>query len=53
MHLVLARDDFTTVEPERFDMTSSIHHWPFPGGKLLRRSALAIGMLYFKLMDAL
>jgi gamma-glutamylputrescine oxidase len=38
--------------PQRFDIISSINHWPFPGGKLLRRPALAIGMLYFKLLDA-
>jgi glycine/D-amino acid oxidase-like deaminating enzyme len=39
--------------PERFNILSGIHHWPFPGGKLLRRPALAIGMLYFKILDAL
>ncbi|MCZ6828988.1 MAG: FAD-binding oxidoreductase [Gammaproteobacteria bacterium] len=36
---------------QRFDVLSSIHHWPFPGGKLLRRPALAIGMLYYKMLD--
>jgi gamma-glutamylputrescine oxidase len=39
--------------PERFDIFARIPHWPFPGGKLLRRPALAVGMLYFKLMDEL
>lgn len=39
--------------PGRFDILAGIPHHPFPGGKLLRRPALAIGMLYFKLLDAL
>lgn len=39
--------------PERFDIFAKIPHWPFPGGKLLRRPALAIGMLYFKILDEL
>jgi glycine/D-amino acid oxidase-like deaminating enzyme len=39
--------------PTRFDYFSKINHWPFPGGKLLRRPGLAIGMLYFKLLDEL
>jgi len=38
---------------ERFDVFSKIKHWPFPGGKLLRRPGLAVGMLYFKLLDML
>ncbi|ARN72865.1 NAD(P)/FAD-dependent oxidoreductase [Oceanicoccus sagamiensis] len=38
---------------ERFDVFAKIRHWPFPGGKLLRRPGLAVGMLYFKLMDML
>ncbi|MEM1114657.1 MAG: FAD-binding oxidoreductase, partial [Pseudomonadota bacterium] len=37
--------------PERFNVFASIPHWPFPGGKLFRRPALAIGMSYFKLLD--
>ena len=38
---------------ERFDVFSKINHWPFPGGKFLRRPGLAIGMLYFKMRDML
>ena len=38
---------------ERFDVFAKIKHWPFPGGKLLRRPGLAAGMLYYKLMDML
>ncbi|MFT4767946.1 MAG: gamma-glutamylputrescine oxidase [Glaciecola sp.] len=45
--------DKLTGSPERFDMMSKISHMPFPGGKLLRRPALAIGMAYFKARDAL
>lgn len=40
-------------QAERFDVFSKINHWPFPGGKLLRRPGLAIGMLYYKMLDAL
>lgn len=36
-----------------FDMMSRINHWPFPGGKLLRRPGLAVGMAYYKALDAL
>jgi gamma-glutamylputrescine oxidase len=39
--------------PERFDIFTKIRHWPFPGGKLLRRPGLAVGMLWFKLLDAI
>ena len=38
---------------ERFDIFAKIKHWPFPGGKLLRRPGLALGMLYYRLKDAL
>ncbi len=37
--------------PDRFDVFAKIPHWPFPGGKLLRRPALALGMSWYKLMD--
>ncbi len=37
--------------PDRFDVFAKIPHWPFPGGKLLRRPALAMGMSWYKLMD--
>jgi glycine/D-amino acid oxidase-like deaminating enzyme len=40
-------------ESERFDIFARIKHWPFPGGKLLRRPALAVGMAYYKARDAL
>jgi glycine/D-amino acid oxidase-like deaminating enzyme len=40
-------------EPADFDIFARIPHWPFPGGKLLRRPGLAAGMAWFKLRDAL
>jgi glycine/D-amino acid oxidase-like deaminating enzyme len=40
-------------ESRRFDVMANIPHWPFPGGRYLRRPALAIGMAYFKALDAL
>ncbi|RLA02911.1 MAG: FAD-dependent oxidoreductase [Gammaproteobacteria bacterium] len=40
-------------KPERFDVFTKIHHWSFPGGKLLRRPGMALGMLYYKIMDEL
>ncbi|MHA7817371.1 MAG: NAD(P)/FAD-dependent oxidoreductase [Pseudohaliea sp.] len=40
-------------EPGDFDIFARIPHWPFPGGKLLRRPGLALGMAWFKLRDAL
>jgi len=39
--------------PRRFDVMSRIRHWPFPGGKWLRRPALAVGMAWYKALDAL
>lgn len=36
---------------ERFDIMSKILHYPWPGGKLLRRPAMAVGMMYYKLKD--
>lgn len=38
---------------ERFDVMAKIGHRPFPGGRYLRRPALAVGMAYFKTLDAL
>jgi gamma-glutamylputrescine oxidase len=38
---------------ERFDIMSRIRHWPFPGGRFLRRPGMALGMLYFKARDYL
>ena len=40
-------------ESKRFEIMARINHWPFPGGKLLRRPALAVGMVYYKALDAL
>jgi len=37
--------------PDRFDIFAKIRHRPFPGGKLLRRPALAVGMAWYKLLD--
>ena len=38
-------------ESKRFDMMAKIRHWPFPGGRFLRRPGMALGMLYFKALD--
>jgi gamma-glutamylputrescine oxidase len=38
-------------ETRRHDLMSKIRHWPFPGGRYLRRPGLAVGMLYFKALD--
>jgi gamma-glutamylputrescine oxidase len=38
---------------ERFDVFARIPHRSFPGGALLRRPALAVAMLYYKLRDLL
>ncbi len=40
-------------QAERFDIFAKIKHHPFPGGRLLRRPGLALGMLYFRLKDLL
>ncbi|MEE4279795.1 MAG: FAD-binding oxidoreductase [Halieaceae bacterium] len=40
-------------ESKRFQVMEKIRHWPFPGGKYLRRPALAIGMAYYKALDAI
>lgn len=40
-------------EAERFDVFARIPHRPFPGGALLRRPALVLAMLYFRLRDLL
>jgi gamma-glutamylputrescine oxidase len=40
-------------QAERFDLFSRIRHMPFPGGALMRTPALVLGMLYFRLRDAL
>lgn len=38
---------------ERFDLFSKIKHRHFPGGALLRTPALVLGMLWYRLRDAL
>lgn len=38
---------------ERFDIFSRIKHRRFPGGRSLRVPALVLGMLYYRMMDAL
>ncbi|MEH6607958.1 MAG: FAD-binding oxidoreductase [Halioglobus sp.] len=45
--------EMVTGSPDRFDVFAKIPHHPFPGGKLLRRPAMAIGMAYFKIKDEL
>lgn len=37
----------------RFDVFARMRHTPFPGGTLLRTPALALGMLWYRLKDAL
>jgi gamma-glutamylputrescine oxidase len=38
---------------ERFDMFARVRHRTFPGGTLLRKPALVLGMLYYSLKDRL
>jgi len=40
-------------QASRFDVFTRIRHTPFPGGPLLRTPALAMGMLWYRLKDAL
>jgi gamma-glutamylputrescine oxidase len=40
-------------QAERFDLFARIRHHPFPGGALMRTPALVLGMMYFRLRDAL
>jgi len=40
-------------EAERFDLFSRIPHMDFPGGLALRRPALVLGMLWYRLRDLL
>lgn len=37
----------------RFDMFARLKHRPFPGGPMLRTPVLALGMLWYRLRDAL
>jgi gamma-glutamylputrescine oxidase len=38
---------------ERFDVFSRLQHRDFPGGMWLRRPALVLGMLWYRLRDLL
>ena len=38
---------------ERFDLFDRLPHRPFPGGRLLQRPALALGFLWYRLLDAM
>lgn len=38
-------------DSKRFDIFASIKHMPFPGGKLFRVPAMALGMAYYKFKD--
>jgi len=40
-------------QSERFDVFARLRHHPFPGGPLLRTPVLALGMLWYRLRDAL
>ncbi len=40
-------------QAERFDVFTRLRHRPFPGGALLRRPALVLGMLWYRLRDLL
>jgi gamma-glutamylputrescine oxidase len=40
-------------EAERFDLFARIPHRDFPGGRLLRRPALVLAMMYYRLRDLL
>lgn len=52
---VMARITAAMIDgsPADFDLFARIPHRPFPGGRLLRRPGLALGMAWFKLRDAL
>ena len=40
-------------DTHRFDIMNKMFHLPWPGGKLLRRPAMALGMMFYKMRDAL
>ena len=40
-------------QAERFDLFARIPHMDFPGGMVLRRPALVLGMLWYRLRDLL
>jgi gamma-glutamylputrescine oxidase len=40
-------------DTHRFDIMNKMFHLPWPGGKLLRRPAMAVGMMWYKMLDAI
>lgn len=40
-------------QAEKLDLFSRFKHMPFPGGKLLRQPIYALGMMYYRMLDAL
>lgn len=38
-------------QAEKLDIYEKVHHWRLPGGKWFASPALALGMLYYRLMD--
>jgi glycine/D-amino acid oxidase-like deaminating enzyme len=40
-------------DTRRFDIMDKMFHMPWPGGKLFRRPAMAMGMMWYKALDAL
>lgn len=38
---------------KRLDIMNKMFHVPWPGGRLLRRPAMAVGMLFYKTLDAI
>ncbi len=40
-------------QAEQFDLLAQFRHWPFPGGRYLRRPLLTLAMSYFRLRDRL
>lgn len=38
---------------KRLDIMNKMYHVPWPGGRLLRRPAMAVGMLFYKTLDAI
>jgi glycine/D-amino acid oxidase-like deaminating enzyme len=39
-------------DTHRFDLMNKMFHLPWPGGKLLRRPFMALGMMWYKMLDA-
>lgn len=45
--------DIVAGDSEQFDVFSKVKHWRLPGGKWFANPALALGMLYFRVKDAI